>query len=164
MTASKSFKSVVYKKHTTEYDGGNAMLNDDELAEIRRRKMELMMERAQQPKVEEPTANGTVIQLTDANFWSVLGQTKTALVDFYGEWCQPCKMLAPILTELARDYQGKVLFAKIDIDRNPMTQRQFNVQSVPMVFGFKHGKAVGNLAGLRTMNDYDMWAERLLAA
>ncbi|MGY5876226.1 MAG: thioredoxin domain-containing protein [Candidatus Thorarchaeota archaeon] len=140
------------------------MLNDDELAAIRRRKMELMMERAQQPKVEEPLANGTVVQLTDANFWSIVGQTKTALVDFYGEWCQPCKVLAPILTELSRDYAGKVLFTKIDIDRNPVTQRQFNVQSVPMVFAFKHGKPVGNLAGLRTMNDYDMWVERLLAA
>jgi len=138
------------------------MLNDDELEEIRRRKMQLMMERAAQPKVEEPMAKGTVNVLTDATFWPTLQQTKTALIEFFGDWCQPCKMLAPILASLASDYTGKVFFGKIDIDRNPRATAQFGVQSVPMVIGFKGGKPVGKIPGLRTYDDYDMVIERLL--
>ena len=94
------------------------MLSDDELAEIRRRKMKLLMEQAQKPKVAEPLANGQVNQLHDNNFWQTIQKTKVALVDFYGEWCNPCKALAPIFAELAQDYAGKAYFGKIDIDRN----------------------------------------------
>lgn len=143
------------------------MLGDDELAEIRRRKMELMMKRAkeaQQPKpqVLEPTANGTVTILTEANFWQAIQQTKTALVDFFGEWCGPCKTLAPILAELASEYKSRVYFAKVDIDRNRRLAGQFGVQSVPNVFAFKNGRVVNNLAGVRSWNEYDAWIRRLL--
>ena len=139
------------------------MLGDDELEAIRRRKMQLMMERAAQPKVEEPLSQGTVNLLTDTTFWNTVQQTKTALIDFYGEWCNPCKALVPIFNTLAEDYKGKVYFAKIDIDRNPRTTAQFGVQSVPMVIAFKNGKPVGKIPGLRTYNDYDMVIEQLLA-
>jgi len=132
------------------------MLSDDELEEIRRRKMKILMEQAQKPKVAEPLANGQVNLLYDHNFWQTIQQTKVAFVDFYGEWCNPCKALAPIFAELAKDYEGKVYFAKIDIDRNRRTVGQFGVQSVPMVIVFKDGKAVGNLPGLRGYADYDM--------
>ncbi|MGY5873746.1 MAG: thioredoxin domain-containing protein [Candidatus Thorarchaeota archaeon] len=132
------------------------MLSDDELAEIRRRKMKLLMEEAQKPKVAEPLANGLVNQLHDHDFWQTIQQTKVAIVDFYGEWCNPCKALAPIIAELAQDYEGKAYFAKIDIDRNRRIAGQFGVQSVPMVIVFKDGKPVGNLPGLRGYGDYDM--------
>ncbi|TFG28233.1 thioredoxin [Candidatus Thorarchaeota archaeon] len=138
------------------------MLSDDELEEIRRRKMQLLMERAQQPKVAEPMANGQVNQLFDHTFWETIQRTKIALVDFYGEWCNPCKALSPIFVELAKDYAGKVYFGKIDIDRNRMTVGQFGVQSVPMVIVFKDGKPVGNLPGLRGYADYDMVITQLL--
>jgi thioredoxin 1 len=140
------------------------MLNDEELEAIRRRKMQLLMERASQPQVEEPMAQGYITELNDSNFWATIGNTKTALVDFYGAWCQPCKALAPILQELATEYKGRVFFAKVDIDRNLALARQFQVQSVPNVFGLKRGKPVGNLTGLRSINDYDIWIGRLLAA
>ena len=138
------------------------MINDDELAEIRRRKMQLMMERAQQPVVLEPLANGLVNELVDANFWQVVGKTKTALVDFSAEWCKPCKALAPILRELAVDRKGKVYFGMMDIDRNRRTATQFGIQSVPMVFAFKNGKPAGSLPGLKPINEYDLLIERLL--
>jgi len=112
------------------------MLSDDELAEIRRRKMKLLIEQAKKPKVAEQLANGQVNQLHDHNFWETIQKTKVALVDFYGEWCNPCKALAPIFAELAQDYAGKAFFAKIDIDRNRRTVGQFGVQSVPMVIVF----------------------------
>ena len=137
---------------------------DDELAEIRRRKMQALMEQAQAPKVAEPMGNGMVNLLTDATFWQTIQNTKYALIDFFGEWCNPCKMLAPIFNELAKDYQGKTFFGKIDIDKNPRTTAQFGVQSVPMIIAFLNGKPVGQLPGLRTYNDYDMLLERLIAA
>jgi thioredoxin 1 len=142
-------------------------LDDKELEEIRRRKMELMMQRAQQKEkqkqVSEPYATGAVSELTEFNFWQVIQKTNLAVVDFYGAWCQPCKMLAPILAELARDYKGKVFFGRIDIDRNPRVTAQFNVQSVPMVVIFQNGKPAGMLPGLRSYNEYDMLIERLIA-
>lgn len=138
------------------------MLNDDELGEIRRRKMKLLMEQAQKPKVAEPLANGQVNPLYDHNFWQTIQKTKIAFVDFYGEWCNPCKALAPIFAELAQDYAEKVFFAKIDIDRNRQTVGQFGVQSVPMVIVFKDGKPVGNLPGFRGYADYDMVISQLV--
>lgn len=138
------------------------MLSDDELEEIRRRKMQLLIEQAQKPKIDEPLANGLVNPLFDHNFWQMIQQTKIAFIDFYGEWCNPCKALAPIFAELAREYKGKVYFGKIDIDRNRMTVGQFGVQSVPMVIVFKNGKVIGSLPGLRSYNDYDMAINQVL--
>ena len=123
------------------------------------------MERAKkppEPEVLESMANGQVNLLTDSNFWQTIQQTKTALVDFFGSWCQPCKALAPIFTELAREYAGKVFFGKIDIDRNVRTTTQFSVQSGPLVIAFKDGKPVNNLPGLRRYNDYDTLLARML--
>ncbi|MHA1962503.1 MAG: thioredoxin domain-containing protein [Candidatus Thorarchaeota archaeon] len=138
------------------------MLGDDDLKEIRRRKMELMVKRAQQEEVLEPLANGVVHPLFEADFWQTIQKTKTAIVDFYGDWCMPCKTLAPIMADLATDYKGKVFFAKVDIDRNVRIAVQFGVQSVPMVFAFKNGAPVHNLPGLRRYDDYDIWIEALL--
>ena len=89
---------------------GGLVLTDDELEAIRRRKMELLIEQASKPKVLEPMSNGIVNPLFDANFWQTIQKTKVAFVDFYGEWCSPCKALAPIFAELARDYHGKAFF------------------------------------------------------
>ncbi|MFW9960936.1 MAG: thioredoxin domain-containing protein [Candidatus Thorarchaeota archaeon] len=138
------------------------MLSDDELEEIRRRKMELMIERAQKSKVAEPMANGLVNILYDNNFWQTIQQTKLAFIEFYGEWCNPCKVLAPIFAELAQDYKERVYFAKIDIDRNRMTVAQFGVHSVPMVIVFKNGKVVGSLHGLRGYADYEKAINQVL--
>ncbi|MFX0107854.1 MAG: thioredoxin domain-containing protein [Candidatus Hodarchaeota archaeon] len=140
------------------------MLNDDELAEIRRRKMELMMERAKALPVREPLANGIVNQLTDATFWNTVSQTKIALIDFYGEWCSPCKALAPIFAALSADYKGEVFFGKIDIDKNPQVTIQFGVQSVPMIIAFKDGQPIGKLPGLRPYDQYDQVIEQLTKA
>jgi len=157
---SKNSYTVVQVLCTSER--GVHVLNDDELEEIRRRKMQILMERAQQPKVMEPMANGRVNLLTDDNFWQTIQKTKLAFVDFFGEWCSPCKVLAPIFSELARDYEGKVFFAKIDIDRNRRATTQFGVQSVPMVIAFKDGKPLGQIPGLRSYADYDGILEQMV--
>jgi thioredoxin 1 len=160
---SENSYTVVRQKRTVVR--GVLVLNDDELEEIRRRKMQLLMERAQQaqqPQVMEPMANGRVNLLTDNNFWSTIQQTKFAIVDFFGQWCRPCKTLAPIFAELAQDYDGKVYFAKIDIDLNRRTTTQFGVHSVPMVIAFKDGKPIGKIPGLRSYADYDNALEQMV--
>ena len=160
--SSQSQKFIYGCAFLTHIRSGDPMLSDDELEEIRRRKMQLMLERAQKPKVAEPMANGIVNLLYDHNFWQTIQKTKVAFVEFYGEWCNPCKVLAPIFSELAQDYKDKVYFAKIDIDRNRMTVAQFGVQSVPMVIVFKNGKVVGSLPGLRSYADYDRAINQVL--
>lgn len=139
------------------------MLSDDELEEIRKRKMQLLMERAKKPKVQEPLANGQVNYLFDGNFWQTIQQTKLAVVDFFGEWCMPCKTLAPMLAELASEYAGKIYFAKVDIDKNRRTTAQFGIQSVPNLFVFRNGKAIGNIPGVRSFAEYHSIVEKLLA-
>ncbi len=140
-------------------------MSDDELAAIRRRKMEELMRRARQPPVPavaEPLANGQVNVLNDANFWPTIQQTGIAIVDFYAEWCGPCKALAPMMVELAQKYKGKVFFGKIDIDRNPRVAAQFRVQSVPIVHIFEKGRPTRSVLGLRPFNDYEALIQRLL--
>lgn len=139
-------------------------MEDDELAEIRRRKMQALMRQAVAPKVEEPLANGLVNILNEMTFWQTIAQTKTALIDFFGEWCAPCRDLAPIMIELAAEWKGKAFFGKIDIDRNPRVTAQFQVQSVPMVIAFRHGQPVLSLPGLRSLQEYDLLVDRLRSA
>ena len=142
------------------------MQADDELEAIRRRKMQELLKRAQAPKappVLEPMANGIVNQLDSSTFWPTIQKTKTAIIDFYGEWCQPCKMIAPLLAELAVAYKGKVFFGKVDIDRNPGLANQFRVQSVPNVLAFKNGRFVNNMIGARRYSEYDAWVTRMIA-
>ncbi|MBD3158496.1 MAG: thioredoxin [Candidatus Lokiarchaeota archaeon] len=138
------------------------MTEDEELAKIRQRKMQELIRRSQQSEVREPLAKGTVEHLTEQNFWSTLKKTNIALVDFFAEWCGPCKALTPIFQRLAQDYEGEAFIGKIDIDRNQRAAQQFGVQSVPMVVVFKNGEPVGRLPGLRTYNDYSSIIERFL--
>jgi thioredoxin 1 len=138
------------------------LTEDEELAKIRQRKMQELIRRSQQPEVREPLAKGTVEHLTEQNFWSTLKKTNIALVDFFAEWCGPCKALTPIFQRLAQDYKGEAFLAKIDIDSNQRAAQQFGVQSVPMVVVFKNAEPVGRLPGLRTYNDYSSIIERLL--
>ncbi len=140
-----------------------ALTEDDELLEIRRRKMDELMKMAQEPEVAEPLSKGQVVHLTESNFWSTVNQTKIALIDFFGEWCGPCKALAPIFAKLAADYKGEAFFGKIDIDKNPKIAAQFGVQSVPNVVVFRDGRPVGNLPGLRGYADYSNIIEKLLS-
>lgn len=141
----------------------NSMAEDEELLEIRRRKMEQLMKMTQKPPVAEPLSKGRVVHLTESDFWSTLNQTKIALIDFFGEWCGPCKALGPIFAKLAADYKGEAFFGKIDIDKNPRIAAQFGVQSVPNVVVFRDGKPMGNLPGLRGYADYSNIIEQLLS-
>lgn len=90
-------------------------------------------------------------QLDDSNFADTIGSGLT-LVDFFAEWCGPCKMLAPILKELAVNMSGKVTVAKLDIDASQQTTSQFQVTSVPTLILFKDGQEVNRVVGLRDVD------------
>lgn len=96
-----------------------------------------------------------LVGLTDRNFEKeVLKSNLPVLVDFYGEPCPPCQMVAPVLEELAKEYEGKVKFAKLNVDENPKTAAKYGVMSIPTVVLFAKRKEVGRIVGFTGKNAY----------
>ena len=90
------------------------------------------------------------VDVTDATFDSdVLKSGKTVVVDFWAEWCGPCKMVAPVLEEIANEKVGALTVAKIDVDANPATARDFQVVSIPTMILFKDGAPVKRIVGAK---------------
>lgn len=89
-----------------------------------------------------------IITLTDANFAHQL-KGKTVLVDFWADWCMPCKMMAPILNDLASDLPEGYFVAKLDVDKNQSTAQKYNVRSIPTLILFKDGKEVNRFVGVK---------------
>ena len=90
---------------------------------------------------------GKTIVLNDANFDAAINSDKPVLVDFWAEWCGPCKMIAPLLDEAAEQYQGRVIIAKLNVDENPDTPAQFGVRGIPTLMLFKDGKVAQTKVG-----------------
>ena len=90
------------------------------------------------------------IEVNDSNFDQVVLQAKTpVLVDLWAPWCAPCHMVAPVVEELASEYDGRVSFAKLNVDQNPRTASRYGIMSIPTLLIFKDGKPLSNIVGFR---------------
>ena len=92
--------------------------------------------------------NGKTVTITDDNFATEIESTDgLAMVDFWAAWCGPCRMVAPIVEQLAEDYDGKLKVGKLDVDANIRTASRFNVRSIPTILFFKDGQLIDTVVG-----------------
>ncbi len=92
--------------------------------------------------------NEKIVHTNDENFEAdVLKSEKVVLLDFWAEWCGPCKMIAPMVDELAHEYDGRVKFAKVNVDDNPKTAMEYGIKGIPTMLIFKNGKPVKQVVG-----------------
>ncbi|HXJ57866.1 MAG TPA: thioredoxin [Verrucomicrobiae bacterium] len=99
--------------------------------------------------------SANIVTVTTANFeQEVLKSAQPVVVDFWAEWCGPCKMVGPILDELAVEYGGRVKIAKVNIDQHQELAVQFRINSIPTLLFFKNGQVVDQMVGLKSKKDF----------
>ena len=105
-----------------------------------------------------------IVHTTDANFaQDVLKSDKPVLLDFWAEWCGPCKMIAPVLDELATEYQGKVKIAKVNVDEHQGLAAQFRVTAIPTLLVIKNGQVSEQMVGAKSKRDLKATLDRATA-
>lgn len=115
----------------------------NELDEIRKRKLKELEEKylGKKEVIDKP------IQVTDQTFEDTIRKYPVVVVDFWGQWCPPCHMIAPVIEELAKDYSGKVVFSKLNVDENQMIAAKYGIMAVPTLLIFKNGRLIDQVTG-----------------
>lgn len=103
-----------------------------DITEIKRKKLDGMKKKAEAPSAP--------VKVTDSNFLEFVKKYPVVVVDAYTVWCGPCKMMAPVIDELAKEFAGKVAFGKIDVDANPLTAAAYGIMSIPTILFFRNGE------------------------
>ena len=105
-----------------------------------------------------------ILEVTDQNFEAeILQSDQPVVIDFWAEWCAPCRQIAPIIKELAAEYGDRIKIVKMDIDSNPNTPGQYGVRAIPTILAFKDGQVVQQFQGVRPKADFDVMVNDLLA-
>lgn len=120
---------------------------DLELEQIRAKKMQELMKRTGAKTTGQKEVLSAPMTVSDADFDNVVQQYPLMLIDCWAAWCGPCRMITPIIDELAKDYAGKVVFGKLNVDENPKTAMRFDVMSIPTLLIMKNGKEVDRIIG-----------------
>ena len=90
---------------------------------------------------------GKAVEITDSNFNDIVSKNSVVLVDFWAEWCGPCKMLTPTINEVADDYKDKAVIGKLNVDENPTIAAEYGIRSIPSLLFFKDGKVQKQIMG-----------------
>jgi thioredoxin 1 len=120
--------------------------DDKELERIRQAKLKEVMNKSRTTEKKETPANKP-IEVTDATFKETVERHPLVVVDCWAPWCGPCRMVGPIIEELARDYAGKVLFGKLNVDENRQVSIRYEIMSIPTLLVFKNGRLVDHIVG-----------------
>jgi len=119
------------------------MDEDKELEELRRKKLEEMTHRKQKESASSIT--DPIVEVTDLNFNDVTSKEGLVIIDCWAAWCAPCRMLSPIIDELAKDYVGKIVFGKLNVDENNEVALKYQIMSIPTILVFKNGNLVDRI-------------------
>ena len=104
-----------------------------------------------------------VLEITDETFEKeILNSDMPSMVDFWAEWCGPCRMVSPVVEELANEYDGKVKFAKMDVDKNHQTPSQFGIRNIPTLILFKGGEVAQTIVGAYPKSHLDEEVKKVL--
>lgn len=122
------------------------MTFDDEVKRINEKKFEEMLKQKSKPKEKAPEPTRPV-ELTDANFREVVKSHPVVVVDFWAPWCAPCRIVSPVIEQIASEMVGQATFAKLNVDDNPRTSQRFGIQGIPTIMVFKDGEPVDGLVG-----------------
>ena len=124
---------------------------DSEVKRVNEKRFEEML-KLQRPEETRGAASVTPVELTDANFVQVVNSHPLVVVDFWAPWCGPCRVVSPVLEQLASEMAGEATFGKLNVDDNPVTSRQFGIQSIPTIVVFKDGVPVDGRVGAAPKN------------
>ena len=124
----------------------------DELEKIRMKKMKELMDKMLKP-----------IEVDETSFKEVILKYDNVVVDFWAEWCGPCKMIAPIIDELAKEYAGKVVFAKLNVDEAENIAIEYGISAIPTLIFFKKGKPVDMMVGVHPKSEIKKWIDNILS-
>jgi thioredoxin 1 len=128
-------------------------LEDEELKTINEKRMkkleQIMNQKELLKNIKDP------LNLDDSSFFQTINKFTLLLVDFWAPWCGPCRMMSPLIDQIGKEYMGKLVVGKVNVDENPTISRQFGISSIPTLILFKNGQAVNNIIGSVSKNKID---------
>ena len=128
-------------------------MEDEELKIINEKRMkklqQIMNEKELLKNIKDP------LNLDDSSFFQMISKFPLLLVDFWAPWCGPCRMMSPLIDQIGKEYMGKLVVGKVNVDENPTISRQFGISSIPTLILFKKGQAVNKIIGSVSKNKID---------